>query len=193
MNKLLAISVVAIGIAATLNSAAQAPVPTATQAPAPTETQAPVPTATQAPAAVPAPAAAAAPVPAPAAAPAVAQAPAPTKVDLPGPPDTPATYFPSVSIKLNGKTVTTGAIGLDFMVDGAAPKRAWIRVLAKTSADDIAKQVANELTFTVGTGYKVKASSKEVKIEGASKDSKPICVSVAGMTVYGISLILGKD
>jgi hypothetical protein len=135
----------------------------------------------------------AAPVAAPVATPAATPTPAPVKAELPGPPEAPLTYFKDMQITFKEKSTTTGVIGFDFHVSGAPTKRTWIKVLAKTDSDDIAELVAKELTFTLGTEYKVKSSDEEVRLEASGKNAKPFAITVAGMTVNGVSVRVDED
>lgn len=127
---------------------------------------------------------------APAPAPPAAAAPAP---ELPAAPDAPRTFYEGVRVTFDGKAKTPGVVGLDVQPSGGAPKRVWVRALAKTGADELAEQVAKELTFALGAAYKVKGSGRGVTVARANKSTPPVCVTVAGMTLYGVSVMVEED
>lgn len=134
-----------------------------------------------------APGAAQAPSPSPAA------APAPAAAELAPAPEAPRMFYEGVRISFDGKTEAAGVVGIDVQPNGGALKRVWVRVLPKTDDSGLAEAVAKELTFALSTPYKVKASGGKVTISRASKSSAPVCVTVAGMSLYGVSVRVEQD
>lgn len=122
-----------------------------------------------------------------------AAAPAPQAPELAPAPDAPRTFYEKVRVSFDGKADTPGVVGLEAQPSGGAAKRVWVRVLPKTKADDVAELVAKELTFALGAAYKVKASGGRVTVGKASKASAPVCVTVAGMSIYGVSVVVEQD
>jgi len=169
--------------------AAQAPAPATPPAPAPAPVaQAPAPVAPPAPAPVPA-----AQAPAPAAAPAAPPAAAPGKAGLSGPPAVPPTYYRSLRITLNGKTKTAGFIGLDVQPSEGTTKRVWVRILPNTAVNAIATEITKEMTFNLSSDYKIKASGGRISIVAANSGVKPVAVSVAGTSLYGVSVLVDEE
>ena len=64
----------------------------------------------------------------------------------------------------------------------------WVRVLAKTSEGQIAEEVAKELTFALGSNYKIKTSGGRIRVSKDNKRATPISAWLAGLSIYGVGV-----
>lgn len=132
-------------------------------------------------------------------APAVNPAPAPASVPpeaaavVPTAPPVPRTFYEAVRITFEGKSETPGAVGIEAQPNNGAAKVVWVRVLPKRSGSAIAEEVAKELTFALGGNFRIKTSGGRVIISKGTKASPAISVSVAGLSIYGISVKVDPD
>lgn len=122
--------------------------------------------------------------------PAVAPAAAPAPAALPAAPPTPRTFFDGVQITFDGKAATPGAVGIDVQTPGNEAKVIWVRVLAKTTEGKIAEDVAKELTFALGSNFKVKTSGGRIRITKDNKKATPVSASIAGLSIYGVAVMV---
>ena len=70
---------------------------------------------------------------------------------------------------IEGKSEINGVLALNFEPQGGEAKLVRVNVLAKTKAKQIAKDLTNQLAFTVGANYKVKANDNKVSISLKNK------------------------
>lgn len=188
MKRFLRIVALVTGLALASGLSAQTPPPEAPAAPAPVPAAAPAapaaaPAVPSAAPAVPAAAPAAPAVPAatpdvpaaapaaPVAAPAAPATPAPAA--LPAAPEVVQTFFEGIRITFDGKAQVAGVVGIDTKVSGGEIKRVWVRVLAKSDEGSVATDVAKELTFALGSAFKVKTSGGRITISRANKKARP--------------------
>ncbi len=136
----------------------------------------------------PPPEAPAAPAPAPAAAPAVPAPPA-----LSAAPEVVQTFFEGIRISFDGKAQAAGVVGIDTKVSGGEIKRVWVRVLPKSDEGTVARDVAKELTFALGSSFKVKTSGGRITIAKANKKAPAVYAAVAGLNLYGMSVRIEPD
>jgi hypothetical protein len=128
------------------------------------------------------------PPPAPAAAPVAPVVPA-----LPAAPEVVQTFFEGIRISFDGKAQAAGVVGIDTKLSGGEIKRVWVRVLPKADEGAVARDVAKELTFALGSAIKVKASGGRITIGKANKKSPAVYAAVAGLNLYGMSVRIEPD
>jgi hypothetical protein len=131
------------------------------------------------------------PEPPPASAPAPAAVPAPPA--LPAAPEVVQTFFEGIRISFDGKAQVAGVVGIDTKVSGGEIKRVWVRVLPKSDEGAVAKDVAKELTFALGSSFKVKTSGGRITIAKANKKAPSVYAAVAGLNLYGMSVRIEPD
>lgn len=133
--------------------------------------------------------AAPAPTPTPAAAPATAPAAAPVAA-APAAPTMPHAYLEKLAVVVDGKAKANGSVKLEFLPIGGEPKVVEVRVLAKTGKNDIARDIAKELTLVAGGAYKVKQSGEEVRISKKDKKAPNVSVNVLALALPGVSVFV---
>lgn len=125
----------------------------------------------------------ASPAPAPAAAPAA-----------PSPVIPPKTYYDAVEVTVTGKAEAAGVVVVVFQGVGGEPKSANVNVLAKTGENDVARDIAKELTVLSGSAFKVKTKSgNRIVVSKAAKNSPNINIALGMQTVPGIAVSFARD
>lgn len=138
------------------------------------------------------------PQPSPAAAEAAAAqpvqpAPEPTPAPpAPQPAQAPRIFQPSWEIVVDGRAEANGTLELVFQPHGGESKLLKVNVVAKTKKDDIAKDLAQEITFAAGSAYKVKTSGDRVKVKAVNKKSPPCHIGIETQGVNGVAVRVGK-
>ncbi len=98
----------------------------------------------------------------------------------------------SSTVVLDGKAEANGVLTMIFEPNGGEAKQVRINVLAKTKAKNIGKDLANQFTFTVGTGYKVKGKDNKVTIKAKDKKSPPFWIGIGEQALTGVSVRVTK-
>jgi hypothetical protein len=129
-----------------------------------------------------------APAPAPTPVPAAAPAPAPA----PAVPSIPRAYLDKLRVVVDGRAEANGAVGLEFLAVGGEPKAFTVRILAKASAKDIARDIHKELSLVAGGGYKVKLSGDQVKVTKQNKKAPNVSLVLTQLAVPGVSVLVKK-
>jgi hypothetical protein len=93
---------------------------------------------------------------------------------------------------IDGKAEINGVLALNFEAQGGEAKLVRVNVLAKTKAKQIAKDLAEQLTFTVGANYKVKANDNKVSISLKNKKAPVYYLGIAEQALDGVSIRLTK-
>jgi hypothetical protein len=93
---------------------------------------------------------------------------------------------------IDGKAEINGVLALNFEPQGGEAKLVRVNVLAKTKAKQIAKDVANQLAFTVGANYKVKANDNKVTISLKNKKAPVYYLGIEEQALDGVSIRLTK-
>jgi hypothetical protein len=137
-------------------------------------------------------------------APALAQeepAPTPPPVQAAPQPATPAApeqaqaqrvFRSAWDVIIEGKAEINGVLALNFEPQGGEAKLVRVNVLAKAKAKQIAKDLANQLAFTVGANYKVKANDNKVSISLKNKKAPVYYLGIAEQALDGVSIRLTK-
>jgi hypothetical protein len=123
------------------------------------------------------------PPPAPEAAPAPVVAPTPP---APVPVTTPTMFYDKLKFMVDGKSESTGTIKLQFQSRGTPAELITVNVLAKTKAQDIARDLHKELTLAAGSLYKVKLSGGVIEIKAGSSKNPPFALRVLEHSVTGV-------
>jgi hypothetical protein len=98
----------------------------------------------------------------------------------------------SWEVIIEGKAEINGVLALNFEPQGGEAKLVRVNVVAKTKAKQIAKDLANQLTFTAGGSYKVKANDNKVKIELKNKKMPVFYLGIEQQALDGVSIRLTK-
>lgn len=131
------------------------------------------------------------PDPAPSPAPAAVVAPAPAGPSAVVPPKT---YYEAVQLTITGKSKAAGVLVVVLQAIGGEPKSASVNILAKTGENDIARDVAKELTVLAGSTFKVKTKSGNiVVITKAAKNAPNLSLALGMQTIPGIAVSFGED
>lgn len=121
--------------------------------------------------------------------------PAPTPVPAPAPAAAPlagpaAPMVESIKIVLEDKAKTDGEIRFTFTPAGGTAKEIRVTVAKKMKNDDVAKDLAKELSVALGADYKVDRYDKDkIKVEAKKKDAT-FSLTLAAMTANGLSVRL---
>ena len=123
--------------------------------------------------------------------PAVPQA-APAEPAAPQQATAPRIFQPSWEIVVDGKAEANGVLELVFQPHGGEAKLLKVNVIAKAKKNDIAKDLAKELTFAAGSAYKIKANGNKVSVKAPNKKSPPCSLGIETQAVNGVSVRVGK-
>ena len=93
---------------------------------------------------------------------------------------------------IDGKAEINGVLALNFEPQGGEAKLVRVNVLAKTKAKQIAKDLANQLAFTAGANYKVKANDNKVTISLKNKKAPVYYLGIEEQALDGVSIRLTK-
>lgn len=93
---------------------------------------------------------------------------------------------------IEGKSEINGVLALNFEPQGGEAKLVRVNVLAKTKAKQIAKDLTNQLAFTVGANYKVKANDNKVSISLKNKKAPVFYLGIEEQALDGVSIRLTK-
>jgi len=93
---------------------------------------------------------------------------------------------------IEGKAEINGVLALNFEPQGGEAKLVRVNVLAKTKAKQIAKDLANQLAFTAGANYKVKANDNKVTISLKNKKAPVYYLGIEEQALDGVSIRLTK-
>jgi hypothetical protein len=93
---------------------------------------------------------------------------------------------------IEGKAEINGVLALNFEPQGGEAKLVRVNVLAKAKAKQIAKDLANQLAFTAGANYKVKANDNKVNISLKNKKAPVFYLGIAEQALDGVSIRLTK-
>jgi len=93
---------------------------------------------------------------------------------------------------IEGKSEINGVLALNFEPQGGEAKLVRVNVVAKTKAKQIAKDLANELAFTMGANYKVKANDNKVTISLKNKKAPVYYLGIEQQALDGVSIRLTK-
>ena len=104
----------------------------------------------------------------------------------------PRIFQPAWEIVVDGKAEANGVLELVFQPHGGEATLVKVNVVAKTKKDQIAKDLAKELTFATGAAYKVKASGNKVNVKLKNKKSPPFNLGIETQAVNGVSVRVGK-
>jgi hypothetical protein len=96
------------------------------------------------------------------------------------------------TIIVDGRAEANGVLTMIFEPNGGEAKQVRVNVVAKTKAKKIAKELANQFAFTVGTGYKVKQDDKHVKVKAKNKKSPPFWIGIDEQALTGVSVRVTK-
>jgi hypothetical protein len=106
----------------------------------------------------------------------------------------PKTYYDGVELTISGKAKAGGVLVVVLQSIGGDPKSASVNVLAKMGENDIAEDVAKELTVLSGNTYKVKTKSgNRIVITKAAKNSPNMSLALGMQTVPGIAVTFGEN
>lgn len=98
----------------------------------------------------------------------------------------------SWDVIIEGKAEINGVLALNFEPQGGEAKLVRVNVLAKAKAKQIAKDLANQLTFTAGANYKVKANDNKVNISLKNKKAPVYYLGIEEQALDGVSIRLTK-
>ena len=104
----------------------------------------------------------------------------------------PRIFQPAWEVVVDGKAEANGTLELVFEPHGGAAKLLKVNVVAKTKKDQIAKDLAKELTFAAGSAYKIKANGNKVSVKAPNKKSPPCYLGIETQAVNGVSVRVGK-
>jgi hypothetical protein len=98
----------------------------------------------------------------------------------------------SWDVIIEGKAEINGVLALNFEPQGGEAKLVRVNVLAEAKAKQIAKDLANQLTFTAGANYKVKANDNKVNISLKNKKAPVFYLGIEEQALDGVSIRLTK-
>ena len=102
-------------------------------------------------------------------------------------------YLPEWDVIVDGKAESNGVLTLTFEPQAGESRLIRVNVVAKAKAKQIAKDLANQFTFSIGTAYKVKVDDNKVTV--ALKDKKktpPFHIGIKSQELTGVSVRLKR-
>ena len=96
-------------------------------------------------------------------------------------------------IIIDGKAEANGVLGLTFEPQGGEAKLVRVNVVAKTKPKEIAKDLAKQLEFTVGSSYKVKSNDNKVTVSLKNKKAPVFYLGIEEQALSGVSVRITKD
>jgi hypothetical protein len=93
---------------------------------------------------------------------------------------------------IEGKAEVNGVLEMTFQPQGGEAKLVRVNVVAKAKAKQIAKDLANQLAFTAGGNYKVKANDNKVAISLKNKKAPVFNLGIEQQSLTGVSIRLTK-
>lgn len=106
----------------------------------------------------------------------------------------PKTYYEGIEVTVSGKAKAAGVVVLVFQTIGGDPKAASVNVLVKTGENDVARDLAKELTVAGGSAFKVKTKSGNViVVTKAAKNAPNLSITLGMQTVPGIAVSFGEN
>jgi len=94
---------------------------------------------------------------------------------------------------IDGKAEANGVLGLTFEPQGSEAKLVRVNVVAKTKDKQIAKDLATQLSFTVGANYKVKVNGNKVMISMKNKKAPVFFLGIEEQALSGVAVRITKD
>ena len=106
----------------------------------------------------------------------------------------PKTYYEGVEVTVSGKSKAAGVVVVVFQTIGGEPRSASVNVLAKTGENDVARDLAKELTVIAGNAFKVKTKSGNViVVTKAAKNAPNLSITLGMQTIPGIAVSFGDN
>ena len=96
-------------------------------------------------------------------------------------------------IIIDGKAEANGVLGLTFEPQGGEAKLVRVNVVAKAKPKEIAKDLAKQLEFTVGSSYKVKSNDNKVTVSLKNKKAPVFYLGIEEQALSGVSVRITKD
>jgi len=93
---------------------------------------------------------------------------------------------------IDGKAEANGVLALTFEPHGGEAKLVRVNVVAKAKPKEIAKDLAKQLEFTVGTNYKVKANDDKVEVSLKNKKAPVFYLGIDEQALSGVSVRITK-
>lgn len=133
--------------------------------------------------------------------PAVAQeatepTPVPTAAPAPAEPaaaTAPPVFREKTLVQIDGKAERDGAIEFLVQPENEEPKTVTVNIVAKTKTKKITEAVTAQLDFALGDRYKVKQSSDtKIRVSLSGKHSPPVSITLAGQSLPGVGVMIGK-
>ena len=94
---------------------------------------------------------------------------------------------------IDGKAEANGVLGLTFEPQGGEAKLVRVNVVAKTKPKEIAKDLAKQLEFTVGSSYKVKSNDNKVTVTAKNNKTPVFFLGIEEQALSGVSVRITKD
>ncbi len=96
----------------------------------------------------------------------------------------------SAKLVVDGKAKDNGQVKIAFTPAGGEKKEVSVTIQKKMSRDNIARDLAKELTVALGSGYKVdRYDPDKIKIEKA-KTGSAFTLEIVGVTVPGVTVMM---
>jgi hypothetical protein len=101
-------------------------------------------------------------------------------------------FMHSAKVVVNGKAQANGVLTMLFEPNGGDQKKIRVNVVAKMNAKKIGKEIATQLSFTVGTDYKVKGDGAKVTVKAKNKKVPPFWLGIDEQALTGVAVMVTK-
>jgi hypothetical protein len=104
----------------------------------------------------------------------------------------PKVYREKTKITVEGRAEADGVVELVVEPAGSEPNAVRLNVLKKTKAKKLAKELATQLEFALGDGYKVKRwGDKEIRLTTKGK-AAAVSITLGAQQLPGVGITIGK-
>lgn len=104
----------------------------------------------------------------------------------------PKVFREKTKITVDGRAEADGVVELVVEPQGSEPNAVRVNVLKKTKAKKLAKELATQLDFALGDGYKVKGwGDTEIRVTTKGK-AAAVSITLGAQQLPGVGITIGK-
>ncbi len=104
----------------------------------------------------------------------------------------PKVFRDKTKITVEGRAEADGVVELVVEPDGSEPNAVRVNVLKKTKAKKLARELATQLEFALGDGYRVKRwGDKEIRVTTKGR-AVAVSITLGAQQLPGVGIVIGK-
>jgi len=101
-------------------------------------------------------------------------------------------FLPEWVVVIDGRAEANGTLMLVFEPKNGEKKLLRVNVVAKEKAKQIASDLANQFTFSIGAAYKVKVNGNKIVVTQKDKKAPGFAIEIKEQALTGVSVRLTK-